>query len=373
MALGEFMDGVLAGMKIFISYRRRDAQWQVDRLYDAIRSHSGVDHVFFDQRSLKKGEDFVNSIVEKIKNCDLFIVIIGPLWNSVDEQSGRRRLDDASDWSRREIEIARKYNKTIIPVFIDETPADSLESVPDTISFIANLNGHRINFQSFEADVLSLLSGFVVGEFNQPSSSRLDPFSGLRPDVKLAVHAALRMEERAIEAAGQALSFSARKAEIIQKAKQEVDGYKFKKAKPFWGQSEDIYGLVIKRDFYGPAFVEVVHGSNKGDTYLGEYKSGGKNGYGVYHWQDGYRFEGEFAIGQPNGVGIYYWSDDSSYAGQEYQGRQHGYGTRRTENGMRFEGAWAHGKRNGYGVLRGVHGEIIEQGFYRGGLLVSNV
>lgn len=50
------------------------------------------------------------------------------------------------------------------------------------------------------------------------------------------------------------------------------------------------------------------------------------NGYGVYIYRNGVRYEGIFKNDLKDGFGNYTWADGSMYIGQWSQGKQHGIG-----------------------------------------------
>lgn len=69
-------------------------------------------------------------------------------------------------------------------------------------------------------------------------------------------------------------------------------------------------------------------------------------GFGVYLWKDGRRYEGQYHNDKKCGYGIYYWTDGRKYEGWWYKGKQHGLGTYLdpTKGKIKF-GLWENGKR----------------------------
>ena len=361
-------------MRIFISYRRKDSEWQVDRLYDELLSLSGLDpdEIFFDLESIEIGDRFPQTIQSAVSNCEFLFVVAGSLWNPLSGPSGKRLLDNENDWVRKEIQIANDLGKKIIPILIDDTPDSVFANLPEDLQFIADINFHRVSRRNLKQDVFALLDSLGFEPSDKYGKTNQDPLAGLRPEVAFAVSKALEFEQLALEAAKVGQSFAAKKQEILEKSKAKTDGYNFKKAGRLFG-SKDVYGLTRAGRFDGPVFIEDVKGDNMGASYVGEYRCGYKNGFGVYYLGSGDRYEGEIANDLPNGVGVYYWKNLNSYAGQEFNGARHGFGVRRVGDGTRYEGSWAYDKPNGFGVLRGIYGEIRQQGFYRFGVLQSGV
>src|SRR4051812_31787265 len=95
------------GPAVAISYRRDDASYLAAWLYDRLAEEFGDADVFLDTDSLRPGVDFIEVITDAIANAGVLLVIVGPGWLATD-RDGRRRLDDARDVVRLELETALK-------------------------------------------------------------------------------------------------------------------------------------------------------------------------------------------------------------------------------------------------------------------------
>ena len=86
---------------IFISYRRRDSIYAVDRLDERLKHAFGGDAVFRDVRSIRKGCDFPADIRNALDVTRLALAVIGPWWlktsDDPDDSTSARRLDDPRD------------------------------------------------------------------------------------------------------------------------------------------------------------------------------------------------------------------------------------------------------------------------------------
>lgn len=69
------------------------------------------------------------------------------------------------------------------------------------------------------------------------------------------------------------------------------------------------------------------------------------DGYGIYTWKDGRKFEGQYREDKKHGFGIYEWSDGRKYEGQWFKGKQHGIGTYYVPDEATQSGLWEDGKR----------------------------
>ena len=91
-------------MRIFVSYARVDKPYCI-RIIETLHAHD----VWYDQR-LYAGQDWWKEILRRLDWCDLFIYLLSP--DSV-----------ASLYCRRELEIARRMNRDVIPALIDRGTA----------------------------------------------------------------------------------------------------------------------------------------------------------------------------------------------------------------------------------------------------------
>lgn len=76
-----------------------------------------------------------------------------------------------------------------------------------------------------------------------------------------------------------------------------------------------------------------------------------KNGYGVFAYPDGSKYEGEFVNGKFNGQGTFYFADSSRYSGEFKENYPHGQGTRTYANGKQETGQWRQGEFIGSGLI----------------------
>ena len=97
--------------KFFISYRRRDAQYQADKLHAALSAYvaNPREDIFIDVDNIPFGRDFVDHLDSKVRDCEVLLAVIGPSWLDLrDLATGQRLLDDPNDFVRIEIESALK-------------------------------------------------------------------------------------------------------------------------------------------------------------------------------------------------------------------------------------------------------------------------
>src|SRR5437764_12447742 len=99
--------------EIFLSYRKDDSQTETLLLFEHLARHFGAEHVFQDQ-GIPPGGDFRAVLDERLRQCRMVVAVVGPGWL---DAINKRRLHDAGDWVRRELESALNAGKPVVPVF----------------------------------------------------------------------------------------------------------------------------------------------------------------------------------------------------------------------------------------------------------------
>src|SRR6478609_4809129 len=90
-------------IKVFVSYRRADTQHVAGRFADKIADRF---QVFMDIDTIPPGVDYTDYVRRAVGSCDVLLAFIGEHWAGVTDDTGRRRLEDPSDWVAEEIRTA---------------------------------------------------------------------------------------------------------------------------------------------------------------------------------------------------------------------------------------------------------------------------
>jgi hypothetical protein len=125
--------------KIFISYRRDDSKAYAGRLHDHLSDHFGSDQIFMDIQAIDAGVDFIEVIEQAVGSCDVLVVLIGPQWSTMSDAEGKRRLADAHDFVRLEINTALERGIPVFPVLVDGAPMPKTGDLPDSLANLARL------------------------------------------------------------------------------------------------------------------------------------------------------------------------------------------------------------------------------------------
>jgi len=118
--------------KIFISYRRQDTAANALGIGQYLEHEFGRKSVFIDV-DMRAGAKFPEGLEQRLAECKVMLVLIGPEWlNSRDEQ-GRRRLESSDDWVRLEIAHALRRDITVIPVRVNGVELPARAALPEDI------------------------------------------------------------------------------------------------------------------------------------------------------------------------------------------------------------------------------------------------
>jgi tetratricopeptide (TPR) repeat protein len=117
--------------RVFISYRRADSASSATKLYRHLSIRFGKDLIFQDVDDIKPGADFLETLRQELKLCQVFLILIGPRW--LIDTNGRRRLDDPNDVLRMEVAEALSRDATVLPVLVEGADMPSPESLPEPL------------------------------------------------------------------------------------------------------------------------------------------------------------------------------------------------------------------------------------------------
>jgi hypothetical protein len=187
--------------RIFISYRRADSQTITGRIYDRLlQAFGGPQAVFKDVDSIPVGVDFKAYLDQQIARSDAVLVIIGPRWLAIADESGRRRLDSPDDFVRLEIEFALRRKMLVVPVLVGNTAMPAEASLPPNLRPLAYRNAAVVRDDpDFHHDmdrlIGSLQQGTATGQMPLPRPASLTP---PRQRKRWSIRGALKMLRAAL-------------------------------------------------------------------------------------------------------------------------------------------------------------------------------
>lgn len=157
--------------RIFLSYRRDDSAGFAGRLADAMEAEFGAGSVFRDVDDIRPGEDFIHAIESHLQQVGVVLVMIGPRWLDAGAD-GRRRLDDANDFVRQEIQAALESGKPLIPLLVGGASMPAEADLPAAIAGLSRRQAVVLTDGNWRGDVERLVASL----------------SKLLPDAEVADH-----------------------------------------------------------------------------------------------------------------------------------------------------------------------------------------
>jgi uncharacterized membrane protein SpoIIM required for sporulation len=245
---------------VFISYRRDNKGWAL-AVYQSLRDR-GYD-VFFDYQSINSG-DFEQAIIQNIKGRAHFLLLLTP--------TALERCNNPEDWLRREIEIALKEKRNIVPLFLDGfsfSSAINSKYLTGNIAHLKNYNGLDVPSGFFDEAIEKLCQRFL----NTPLNAVLHPMT----------NTAQRVVKNQIDAANQVSKINRNEL-----AKTQQNNFKFavlgadssylfcynKYGYVSRGLPEGLIKIIREENADAHEFKSIALGTNSSYVYLGNF-----NGY----------------------------------------------------------------------------------------------
>jgi TIR domain len=142
--------------RIFLSYRREETAYPAGWLFDRLAENYGG-QVFKDVDSIELGDDFVEVITRAVGSCDVLLALIGDQWLTINDEDGRRRLNDPEDFVRLEIEAALTRNVRVIPILVDGARMPRAAELPPSLAKLGRRQALELSPARFEYDTSRLL------------------------------------------------------------------------------------------------------------------------------------------------------------------------------------------------------------------------
>ena len=142
---------------IFVSYRRKDSRYFTGWLCARLIDNFGADRVFIDADALGPGAGFPQAIIDAVASCKVLLAIIGPEWLTATDELGRR-IENANNFVRLEIEEALKRNVRIIPILVDDTAMPRAQDLPGSLAGLVERQAFIIHGESFSNDTDHLVT-----------------------------------------------------------------------------------------------------------------------------------------------------------------------------------------------------------------------
>jgi hypothetical protein len=138
--------------RLFISYRRADAQGWAGRLGEDLAQAFGDVARFFDLASIPPGADFIVEIERAVASADAVLVLIGPRWLDLRNEHDTRRLDDPNDVVAAEVSLALARPAPVIPVLLGGAMMPGVAALPEKLQSLARRNAFELSDSRWDYD-----------------------------------------------------------------------------------------------------------------------------------------------------------------------------------------------------------------------------
>lgn len=143
-------------MRVFISYRRRDAAYPAQQIYQEVRARVGSEQVVFDVDSIPPGADYREYLKEQVEACDILLAVIGDQWLDILTE----RADEDKDFVRIELRSALASDLLVIPVLVGAASVPEQEVLPADLAGLAFRNAVELRAgQDLDAHMKRLVEG----------------------------------------------------------------------------------------------------------------------------------------------------------------------------------------------------------------------
>ncbi|HUT35752.1 MAG TPA: sigma 54-interacting transcriptional regulator [Planctomycetota bacterium] len=161
--------------RIFICYRREDSADITGRIYDRLEARFGAGTVFMDIDTIPYGADFRKNVDQELRQCELFLAVIGSGFLVAKGARKRPRLKSPKDFVRIEIETALARNIPIIPVLVHGVRMPEADALPPTLRELAGRQAAEVGSGStFRLDVNRLINS-IEHRLEPPSRAQRKP------------------------------------------------------------------------------------------------------------------------------------------------------------------------------------------------------
>jgi TIR domain len=123
-----------------------------------LRNNFGSKQIFLDMEDIAAGSDFPTIIDQAVSNCELLLLVMGPNWSDLRDESGHRRIEEANDFVRLEIAGALQRKIPIIPVLVENTKMPRQQELPEEIKQLSTLQGMPLTHERWDDDMARLIA-----------------------------------------------------------------------------------------------------------------------------------------------------------------------------------------------------------------------
>lgn len=137
---------------VFINYRTEDTDLEAHLLFRRLSARFGASKVFMAGESIEGGVDYRSRMMDALAGSSVVVALIGDRWLSAAGTHGTRRLDDADDWVRVELETALRRQIPILPVRVGNAKTLAADELPGSLADLAYRQTFPLSNSDFDGD-----------------------------------------------------------------------------------------------------------------------------------------------------------------------------------------------------------------------------
>jgi len=143
---------------IFVCYRRDDAPGYAGHVFGDLSSERRFkERVFIDRGGIHGGADYRNVLGREIRECVVFLVLIGRDWLRMTDSKGQRRLGAPNDVLSWEVVTALDKGSMVIPVLVNGATMPEPEDLPAGMERLADKQAHALTDDHWDDDMKLLV------------------------------------------------------------------------------------------------------------------------------------------------------------------------------------------------------------------------
>lgn len=143
--------------KVFVSYRRSDADAEAGRIADHLCKSFGEENVFHDHEALEGGLPWKAQIDKALDGADATLVVIGPGWLDAALPEGKRRLEDPDDMVVYEIGRSIERSIRVLPLLVRNAGLPDAAALPERLRALPSFQWRKVQSETFGADMNRVL------------------------------------------------------------------------------------------------------------------------------------------------------------------------------------------------------------------------
>ena len=159
--------------RVFISYRRSEAEYAAGALGRELRRYFGDEQVFRDKEDVRAGVAWKHHVLNEIDRDSALLLLIGSDWANIKDSQGRRRLDDPEDSVRMEITDGLRDGAAILPVLLENAQMPDEGALPPDLRQLAGINALKLRDGDWDHDLKNIFRtlekvGFTPAQASPP-------------------------------------------------------------------------------------------------------------------------------------------------------------------------------------------------------------